>query len=64
MVVKVTKEKARAVKCLGGKLEDVALNPDPKTFEKLTEEYNCLGCNDLITCNKVYSLLAYNIVER
>ena len=46
-------EKARAMKCFGGFVETVELDPDPNTKDKLQEEYNCAGCDSKEYCNKL-----------
>jgi len=52
--MRITKQTAAAMKCLGGKLEIVAADPDPLALEELTEEYNCANCNDSKICRKLY----------
>jgi len=51
--VKLTRQVASAMKCLGGKLEIVASDPDPKVMRELSEEYNCENCPDCETCRKL-----------
>jgi len=50
--------KATAMKCLGGKWEIIALDPDPNTKRELTEEYNCVNCNDYQYCRKLEATLS------
>jgi len=55
----VTKlDKAKAMKCFGGLIERVELDPDPQTQEKLTEEFNCVGCDSFSYCRKLSDTLA------
>ncbi len=56
-------EEARAMKCLGGKLETAAADPDPKALEKLTTEYNCQACNDVETCHKLFMCVALKLAK-
>ena len=52
--MKVTKRIAIAMRCLGGKLEFAAADPDPKTLQELATEYNCKNCPETKTCDKLY----------
>ncbi len=56
--MKVTKQIATAMKCLGGKLEIAASDPDPKALQELTTEYNCSSCPDVKTCDKLFYTVA------
>jgi len=38
-------EKAKAMKCFGGQVELVTLDPDPETKDKLMAEFNCMNCD-------------------
>ena len=38
-------DRARAMKCFGGLVEWVELDPDPKAQDKLQEEFNCKNCD-------------------
>ncbi len=51
--MKVTKQVATALKCLGGKLEIVASDPDPKAYTELTKEYNCPNCDNFDICVQI-----------
>ena len=51
--MKLTKQVAMAIKCLGGKLEIASRDPDPKAWEELTKEYNCNNCPDADTCRAI-----------
>ena len=53
--MQLTKRTAEAIKCLGGKLEIVASDPDPKAWEELTKEYNCANCYDAEVCRAITS---------
>jgi len=56
--MKVTRQAASAMKCLGGKLETVAADPDPLALEDLTREYNCKNCKDVEICHKLFMVVA------
>lgn len=53
-------EKARAMKCFAKFVELVELDPDPKTQDKLMEEYNCENCDANKYCWKLADTLAEN----
>ena len=57
-MLKVSRDDATAMKCLAGKLEIVAADPDPKAIEDLTKEYNCSNCRDVKTCHKLFMTIA------
>lgn len=50
-------EKARAMKCFGGQVETVELDPDPKTQDELMEEYNCKNCDSYKYCRRLADTL-------
>lgn len=50
-------EKARAMKCFGKLVENVELDPDPNTQDKLTEEFNCKNCDSYKYCRKLADTL-------
>ena len=50
-------EKARAMKCFGKMVEQVELDPDPNTQDKLAQEYNCKNCNSFKYCCKLADTL-------
>ena len=50
-------EKARVMICLGKMVENVELDPDPKTQDKLTKEYNCKNCDSHNYCCKLAATL-------
>lgn len=55
---KVSKQDAEAMKCLGRKLEYAAADPDPMALDELTIEYNCINCEHLETCHKLFMAVA------
>lgn len=57
--MKVSKlEKARAMKCFGNLVEQVELDPDPKTQDELMDEFNCRNCDSYQYCRKLAGTLA------
>ncbi len=51
-------EKANAMQCFGKLVGNVELDPDPKTQDKLQEEYNCKNCDSYEYCQKLAGTLA------
>ncbi len=51
-------EQARAMKCFGGQVALIELDPDPNTQDKLQEEYNCKNCASYIYCCTLADTLA------
>ncbi len=51
-------EKAKAMVCFGRLISDVELDPDPKTQDKLQQEYNCKNCDTYLYCRKLADTLA------
>ncbi len=50
-------EKVHAMECFGKLVQNVELDPDPKTQDKLQEEYNCKNCNAYEYCQKLADTL-------
>ncbi len=46
-------EKARAMRCFGKLVESVELDPDPKTQDKLQQEFNCKNCGSYGYCREL-----------
>lgn len=50
-------EKAKAMQCFGRLAENVELDPDPNTQDKLVEEFNCKNCDSYEYCKKLADTL-------
>ena len=50
-------EKAEAMKCFSDLVKQVELDPDPKTQDKLMEEFNCKNCTSYKYCRKLADTL-------
>jgi hypothetical protein len=49
--------KAHAMECFGRLVQETELDPDPKTQDKLMEEYNCKNCDTYEYCCKLADTL-------
>jgi len=50
-------DKALAMKCFGKLVENVELDPDPNTQDKLQDEFNCKNCDTYEYCQKLADTL-------
>ena len=50
-------EKGKAMKCFGRLVEQVECDPDPRTQDNLTEEYNCKNCDSHRFCSQLADIL-------
>ena len=55
--MKIDKDKAFAMKCLGNKLANVLNDPDPNAWQEQTLSYNCPECFAQKVCKKLERLV-------
>jgi hypothetical protein len=48
--MKLTPEVTKTIKCLSGKLDNIAKDPDPKAEQEQNAYYNCKDCDQSYFC--------------